>query len=94
MLLKPCLKTHGISTHWKTVKIEFWEVCAAINFSEENNLISRKTVNCLGKGFSKGLKATWMEGENKLFSGTENLALSFQKQTQPSISANGPGTGK
>lgn len=90
-MFKSCLKTHWISTHWKTVKIEFWEVFAEINFSEENSLIFRKTVNFLGKEFSKGLEATWMEGENSLFPGTENLALSFQKQTQLSLSASGPG---
>lgn len=32
-----------------------------------------------------------MEGENSLFPGTENLALSFQKQTLLSLSASGHG---
>lgn len=34
-----------------------------------------------------------MEGENNIIPGTQNLALSFQKQIQLSLSANGPGTG-
>lgn len=94
MFLKSCLKTYWISTHWTTVKIEFWEFFAAINFSKENNPISSKTVKCLGKGFSKEMEATWMERENSIFPGIENLALSFQKQTQLSLSANGPGKGE
>lgn len=97
MLFKFCLKTHQISSRWSTMKMQFWEVFTAINFSEENNLISSKIVNGLGKGFSEGREAAWMEKEISLSPGTESLALSFRKQTQQqsfSLSGNGCGTGE
>lgn len=79
------------------MKMQFWEVFTAINFSEENNLVSSKIVNGLGKGFSERSEAGWMEEKNQHLRGTENLALSFQKQKKQqtlSLSGNGLGTGQ
>lgn len=79
------------------MKRQFWEVFTAINFSELNNLISSKIVNSLGKGYSEGRGAAWMEKKVSLSPGTENLALSFHKQMQQqsfSLSSNGHETGK
>lgn len=47
------------------MKMQFWEVFTAINFSEENNLVSSKIVNGSGKGFSERREAAWMEEKNQ-----------------------------
>jgi len=46
------------------MKTQFWEIFTAINFSEENNLISSQTVNDLGKVFFRGKQGCLDRGKN------------------------------
>lgn len=56
-----------ISSHWPTIKMQFWEVFTAISFWEENNLISSKIVKGLGQEFWEEREAVWMDEKTQHF---------------------------